>query len=156
MEFGRKVQVGNFTVMKFARAMRKKELAQSRRELGLPEDMWKYLTRSGVPFIKVSANSGIWNMEFGIGMVMFSFIENAIDTGQTEAMEKILTMIYADSSTVGDTQYWNDKIDALKRFVERKTAEAKDEGEEEDLAVVKSIVDLEEMGEEISKEGGEK
>lgn len=156
MEFGRKVQVGNFTVMKFARAMRKKELAQSRRELGLPEDIWKHLTRSGVPFVKVSANGGIWNMEFGVGMVMFAFIENAVDTGQTEALEKIFTMIYGDSSIVGDNIYWNDKQESLKRFVERRAEEMKEDGEEEDLAVVKSIVDLEEMGEEISKEGGEK
>lgn len=154
MDFGRKVQVGNFTVMKFARAMRKKELAQSRRELGLPEDVWKYLTRSGVPFVKVSANGGIWNMEFGVGMVMFAFIEDAVDTGQTKALEQILTMIYGDSVIVGDTQYWSEKLDAQKRFVERRNAELKDTDEEEDIAVVKSIMDIEEMGEEISKEGG--
>lgn len=154
MDFGKKVRVGNFEVLKFTRAMQKKELAQSRKNLGIPEELWKHLTRAGVPFIKVSALGGLWGVEFSVGTIMYRFIEDGIDKERLQGLEQVFVMMYADMSIVGDLDYWKEKQEAMNRFIDRKKAAVEQAGnEEEDLAAVKSITDVEDMA-SASEEGG--
>ena len=154
MDFGKKVRVGNFEVLKFTRAMQKKELAQSRKTLGIPEELWKHLTRAGVPFIKVSALGGLWGAEFSVCTIMYRFIEDGIDKERLQGLEQVFVMMYADMSIVGDLDYWKEKQEAMNRFIDRKKAAVEQAGnEEEDLAAVKSITDVEEMA-AASEEGG--
>lgn len=154
MDFGKKVKVGNFEVLKFTRSLGKGELRSLREQMGIPKDVQKHLSRSGMPFIKVSAVSGMWAVEFATGTTMFRWIdENAALLPHSEPeMKSVFTMMYADTTVFGDSEYWKRKGDALRDYMERVNAPDDDEdAEEEALEEVKAVEDIEEMAAEAEK-----
>lgn len=145
--FGKKYRVGNFWVMKFNRTLRKSEVAELRDMIGIPSDIRKSLQRSQLPYIKVSAISGIWSVEFCCNNVMFRFIDELLAKA-VEAEENgvvlegssvadfahMFNMFYTDTCVLGDSIYMADKANALKAFMSRQ--QAVEISEEEDRRIL--------------------
>lgn len=123
MPFGRKYRVGNFEVLKVTRSLGRKELNKLREEAGVPFDVRKHLSRGGLPYIIVSDISGSWSIWFVIGSIMYSFIESEIvqesDGGDLSALRNLFTMMFADTTVLGDGDYLKAKMRALKAFMNR-------------------------------------
>lgn len=135
MDFGKKYRVGNFEMMKLSRSLTKKETKQLRIEADIPESIQKYLTRGSLPYIKVRTISGIWSLEWSVGMVMFSIMDgvNFTDLEQTDALKSLLTRFYSITSVLGDAQMERDIQNAITGFLERVKATKDNEKEEKDI-----------------------
>lgn len=157
MDFGKKYRVGNFEIIKVSRSLTKNEIKQLRDGMGLPKDIQKHLTRGAMPYIKVRAISGIWSLEWSVGMVMFNVIESADfgDLHQIEAMKGLLSRFYTMTSVLGDAQMEHDIQKAITGFLER--VKAKQEDKEEERAILDNIgakMKAEKNMSEIQKEAG--
>jgi len=148
LPFGKKVSVGNFYFVKITRALSKKELRELRDAQGIPEEIRKSLGRGGLPFIVINTVGGGWSLCFVAGSVMFNYIEYAYSTGELEPLRRLFTMMYADTSVLGDAEYIRAKGDALTAFMDRQKVNDNvndNEGrEDEDLESVKVAMEGEE------------
>lgn len=135
MDFGKKYRVDNFEMMKLSRSLTKKETKQLRIEADIPESIQKYLTRGSLPYIKVRTISGMWSLEWSVGMVMFSIMDgvNFTDLEQTDALKSLLTRFYSITSVLGDAQIERDIQNAITGFLERVKATKDNEKEEKDI-----------------------
>lgn len=159
MNFGKKYRVGNFELVKISKALSRKDVALLRKEAGM--GYVKGLNRATLPFIKVSSISGNWAVEYAGGCAYYAFIDQCFgDKGMLveehrQALVNICTLLYADTMTMGDGQYFTDKGNALKGFLERQKSSATDEEDEADLEYVKEKVEYEqkigEMAEHVDK-----
>lgn len=154
LDYGKKIQVGNFEVLKFTRSLSSKELKRLRNNEGIPKEIQKRLQRGGVPFIKVTTISGSWGIEFSDGTAVFRYIDEADDL---DSLRNIFTMFFADTTTFGDREYWEDKGNALHAYMDR--LRAKDISKEDDDKILKDEEDymkdtktVEEMAEHLKKE----
>lgn len=155
MDFGKKYRVGNFEMMKLSRSLTKKETKQLRIEADIPESIQKYLTRGSLPYIKVRTISGIWSLEWSVGMVMFSIMDgvNFADLEQTDALKSLLTRFYSITSVLGDAQMERDIQNAITGFLER--VQATKDNEKEEKAILDNIgakMEAEKNISEIAKE----
>jgi hypothetical protein len=127
LPFGRKVRCGNFTVLKYTRTLSRSEMKELRDDL--PRDMARGLTRSGVPYIRVEAISGIWSVQFACNTQVF----NAIDTGLALALDGVdgfgidefstyFLMMMSDTLLLGDDEYVKAKGKAMMDFLDRQKA----------------------------------
>ena len=60
LPFGRKIQVGNYTVLKYTKTLTKQQLKSIREDKDIHPEVKRQLTRNGLPYIKVEAISMIW------------------------------------------------------------------------------------------------
>lgn len=123
MPFGKQIRVGNFYFVKTTRSLGKKELATLRNQSGIPQDVRKHLGRGGLPYITVGTIGGGWHVSYVAGSVMYAFIES--EYGRMDGAEgrsslrNLFTMLYADTTVMGDAEYWRAKGEALKSLMER-------------------------------------
>lgn len=179
LEFGKKVKVGNFNILKYSRSLSKSEMKRLRSAAQIPEEVQKHLERSSLPYIKVSTLSDSWSVEFVCGTTMYNALDSltivmdgdgnrqlyGVEAKNTEA---IFVAMFADTTTLGDFDYQVAKQKLLSEYLERasKAANEKaDEGKsEEEIAkesedAVQDIIDRDnhaemilDMAEQVKKE----
>lgn len=162
MQFGKKYYVGNFFVFKYNKVLRKSEVAELRNQMGIPMDERKKLQRAQLPYIKVEAVSGIWSVEFCCSTVMYNLIDRWLAADDEElktSLFHIFSMMFTDTTIMGDTDYLCDKAKALKAFTDRqKAVETSQEDDDKILDELKADEDarstIVDMANQIRKEDG--
>lgn len=179
MDFGVKVKVGNYKILKYAKSLSKQEVKNLRNAANIPAYIQKHLQRASLPYIKVSTITDSWAVEFVIGTTMYDALDElhvvhdaagnhqlmGVEAHNTEA---IFCAMFADTTTVGDFEYMVAKQKLLSEYLERagkKLNEKQDAGkseaelkEESDKAAQEVLDDeknatmLKEMAEELKKE----
>ena len=130
MEFGKKVKVGNFYLLKYSKSLSSKELSKLRDAADVPAEMRKYLSRGSLPYIKVSTVTDSWSVEFVMGMNMFNVLDGVkvVHDGEgvyqlygTEErnVHALLVGMFADTTTLGDIEYNVAKQKLLSEYVDR-------------------------------------
>jgi len=150
LPFGKKIQVGNYTVLKFTKTLTKNQLKQIRESKDIHPEVRKRLTRSGLPFIKVEAISQIWSIEFCCNTAVYLFIDRVLPQALLAAQEKrepefesiadfahLFGMWMTDTCVQGDSIYYADKGKALQALIERQKARptTQEENEKDDAAI---------------------
>lgn len=147
LPFGRKIQVGNYTVLKYTKTLTKQQLKSIREDKDIHPEVKKQLTRNGLPYIKVETISMIWSVEFCCNTGVFMHIDRVLPLALLAAQEKrepeyesiadfahLFGMWMADTTVQGDSIYYADKGNALKGLIERQTALRKQEETPEEKA----------------------
>lgn len=160
MPFGKKVKVGNFTVLKYTKSLSKREVEYLRKDI--PQDIRKHLQRGGIPYIKVEAVSGIWAIEYCCNTSVFRMMDAILgeqEESQMTTLAHVFNMWYMDTCVPGDEQFQEEKAAAFKGFMDR--CKAKEVSEEADKAVLDELQAheeakkaLDEMANEMRKEAG--
>lgn len=130
MEFGKKVKVGNFYLLKYSKSLSSKELSKLRDAADVPAEVRKYLSRGSLPYIKVSTVTDSWSVEFVMGMNMFNVLDGVkvVHDGEgvyqlygTEErnVHALLVGMFADTTTLGDVEYNVAKQKLLSEYVDR-------------------------------------
>lgn len=135
LPFGRKIQVGNYTVLKYTKTLSKQQLKSIREDKDIHPEVKKQLTRNGLPYIKVEAISMIWSVEFCCNTGVFMYIDRVLPLALLAAQEgrepeyetiadfaHLFGMWMTDTTVQGDSIYYADKGNALKALIERQTA----------------------------------
>lgn len=134
MEFGKKICVGNFVLMKKTRVLSKREMKALRDLEKIPEDKRKILSRGTVPYIRVSDVGGGWSLEVSLEHTMFDALDalTIVRAGlgrltvpgiEGKNAEAILTGMFVDTTIVGDMEYQKEKIRVMSAYLERATKE---------------------------------
>ena len=134
MEFGKKIFVGNFVLMKKTRALSKREMKALRDLEKIPEDKRKILSRGTVPYIRVRDVGGGWSLEVSLEHTMFDALDalTIVRAGlgrltvpgiEGKNAEAILTGMFVDTTIVGDMEYQKEKIRVMSAYLERATKE---------------------------------
>lgn len=161
LPFGRKIQVVNYTVLKYTKTLNKQQLKQLRDDKDLHPEVRRQLTRNGLPYIKVEAISQIWSVEFCCNTGVFMHIDRVLPLALLAEQEKrepeyesiadfahLFGMWMTDTCAQGDSIYYADKGKALQAYLERQTAlkSAKETPEEkaEDDKILEEVKDSEE------------
>ncbi len=174
LPFGRKIQVGNFTVLKYNKVLTKQQMKQLREDKDIHPEVRKTLTRAGLPFIKVEAISQIWSVEFCCNTGVFMFIDRVLSLAILADAKKekpeyesiadfahLFGMWMTDTCVQGDSIYYADKGKALQALIERQKA-AKDLSKEEDDKILDEMKkdeetksNIVEMANQMKKEAGD-
>lgn len=134
MEFGKKIFVGNFVLMKKTRALSKREMKALRDLEKIPEDKRKILSRGTVPYIRVSDVGGGWSLEVSLEHTMFDAVDALTivraDDGRLTVpgiegknAEAVLTGMFVDTTIVGDMEYQKEKLRVMSAYLERVSKE---------------------------------
>ena len=134
MEFGKKIFVGNFVLMKKTRALSKREMKALRDLEKIPEDKRKILSRGTVPYIRVSDVGGGWSLEVSLEHTMFDALDALTivraDYGRLTVpgiegknAEAVLTGMFVDTTIVGDMEYQKEKLRVMSAYLERVSKE---------------------------------
>lgn len=134
MEFGKKIFVGNFVLMKKTRALSKREMKALRDLEKIPEDKRKILSRGTVPYIRVSDVGGGWSLEVSLEHTMFDALDALTivraDDGRLTVpgiegknAEAVLTGMFVDTTIVGDMEYQEEKLRVMSAYLERVSKE---------------------------------
>lgn len=108
MEYGKKVQIHNFVMVKYK--------------------------VDKTSFIKVSSVNGDWSVSYREDNIMFLVLDKA-EGKEYDALYNIFTTIYGISSII-DPELTSDVFDAINRYVERRKAEAVKVSGEEDRKIL--------------------
>lgn len=179
LPFGQQIKVGNYTVLKFTKTLTKAQLKAIRNEKGIPADVQKMITRSGIPYIKVEALSQIWSVSFCCNTAVFRMIDHLlplaliadktgekVETTLVDFMH-LFSMWFTDTSVTGDAQYMADKGNALAALIARQKAKRQETLEEKNaddevLQAVKAdednksaIIDMVKDVQQQEEKGGE-
>lgn len=144
LPFGKKIQIGNYTVLKYTKSLTKAQMKQLRDDKDIHPEVRKQLQRSGLPFIKVEALSQIWSVEFccntGVYLCLDRVLPQAIlaeQEGRKPEFDSVADFAHlfgmwmTDTCVQGDSIYQADKANALKALMERQAASRKAETKEE-------------------------
>lgn len=137
--FGVRLRVGNFYIQKFTRGLSKNEQRSMRKELRLPKGVREPSVRGALPFIRVATISGSWRMEWACTMRMYSML-NTLECADGKLTEKstmeassLVSMLYTDSTVLGDASYMKDKISAIVGLYDRAKAPCVSDEEEKEI-----------------------
>ncbi len=183
LNFGVKVRVGNYYILKHTKSLTKNEVKRLRAANSIPAHVWKHLERASLPYIKVATVTDSWSVDFVIGTSMYEAFDglNVVMDGEgnrqlygveAKNVEATIVAMFADTTTVGDYEYQVEKQKLLTAYLER-ASKAKNEAadgdkSEEELAkesedAVQEVIDRDkhaetvlEMGEQVRKEEEEK
>ncbi len=135
LPFGRKIQVGNYTVLKYTKTLTKQQMKSIREDKDIHPEVKRQLTRNGLPYIKVEAISQIWSVEFCCNTGVYLHIDRVLPLALLADQEKrepeyesiadfahLFSMWMTDTTVQGDSTYYADKGKALKGLIERQTA----------------------------------
>lgn len=157
LPFGKKIQVGNYTVLKINKTLTKNQLRAVRENKEIPAEIRKQITRAGIPYMKVEANSQIWGVEMACNTAMYQMIDHLLpiaiiahETNNEDSVDTtvadfahLFSMWFTDTTVKGDIQYIEDKGNALKALIERqkalKTEKESTEEKEADDKVLKEV-----------------
>lgn len=148
MPFGVKMKFGNYTVLKYAKTLSKREVANLRE--GIPQNIRKHLQRGKIPYIKVEAISGVWAIEFCCNTQVYRLIDQTIaecDEKHNVTLVHIFNMWYMDTCIPGDEEYQEDKAKAMKAFMGR----IKAENPKNDAEILDDVKDSEEAKAKIQE-----
>lgn len=134
MDFGKKICVGNFVMMKKTHALSKSEMKALRDLEKIPEDKRKILSRGTVPYIRISDVGGGWILEVSLEHTMFDALDALTvvraDDGrwtvpgiEGKNVVAILTGMFVDTTIVGDMEYQKEKLRVMSAYLERATKE---------------------------------
>lgn len=135
LDFGVKVKVGNYYILKYAKGLGKKELNRLRKASDIPKEVQKHLGNgSTLPFIKVSTITGSWSVEYIMGTSMYDAIdalrvvvdeagERQLYGVEAKNAEAMFVAMFADTTVVGDYEYQVAKQKLLSEFLDRKGKE---------------------------------
>lgn len=178
LPFGKKIQVGNYTVLKYTKTLTKNQLKQIRESKDIAPEVQKQLSRAGLPYIKVEAISQIWEIEFCCNTGVYLFIDRVLPLALLAEQEKrkpefesiadfahLFGLWMTDTCVQGDSIYYADKGNALKALIERQKASANKEETPEEKAEDDKILEevkadeeakanIIDMAQNINKEGG--
>lgn len=150
LPYGRKQRVGNFSVLKYTKTFSKSQMKELREETGAS----KNFGRTGVPYIKVSAISGAWSVEFAAISTMYRFLDsrNYEDEKGLIGLHNLFTQWLTDTLIIGDAEYIEAKADAMKDFIGRQQSD--DNKTEEDAALdeMKEMQDVLDTVESVKNE----
>ena len=132
LPFGKKVQCGNFYVIKRTRTLSKKEISALRKAEHIPDEVQKQLERGGLSYITISTVSDSWRVEFVAGMTKYAAIDEIPVASDAEGnytyygdyLKALLYNIigmYAYTSTAGDAEYQKEVLEALQRYLDRES-----------------------------------
>lgn len=135
MEYGKKIKVSNFYMLKTSKSLSKAELKVLRNASNIPEDVQKSLRRGSLPYIKVATITDSWSVEFVAGTLMFNVLDaltvlhDADGNYQlygVEAKNAEATFVawFADTTTVGDVEYQIAKQKLLSAYLDRASKKA--------------------------------
>lgn len=154
LPFGKKIQVGNYTVLKYTKTLTKNQLKQIRESKDISPEVQKQLSRAGLPYIKVEAISQIWAIEFCCNTGVYLFIDRVLPLALLAEQEKrkpefesiadfahLFGMWMTDTCVQGDSIYYADKGNALKALIERQKASANKEETPEEKAADDKVLD---------------
>lgn len=146
LPFGKKIQIGNYTVLKYVKTLTKNQLKNLRDEKNIPQEVRKQLTRTGLPYIKVEAISQLWSVEFCCNTAVFIYIDRVLsqaivadqagrklDRDSVADFAHLFGMWMTDTCVMGDSIYLQDKANALQALLDRQKS-ARQETEEEKAA----------------------
>lgn len=145
LPYGKKMRCHNFYVEKVGRALNKADMKRLRAEMmpNMPKG-YKGSQRTSMPVIRVSDLQGMWRIEYAVSATMFHIFdafEWAFINGEyvitDETCYRLLTMLYCDTTIVGDEEYIGDRVKALNAFTAR--VKAHDVSDEEDEKIVESL-----------------
>lgn len=142
MEFGKKVYVGNYVMIKKMKVLSKADMKKLMAELKTNEESRKCLTRGGLPYIHIENVGGGWELNIGIGMTMFDALDELTvardargdlrvvgDEGRNA--EAILTGMFVDTTIVGDAEYQTAKVKAMFDYIKRCSNDEQTVGQDE-------------------------
>lgn len=155
LPFGKRLRCGNFYVEKVSRALSKAEMKALRDEL----PMYKGRQRTAMPVIRVSDLQGMWRIEYAVASAMFhifdSFAWDFFDGAYfitDDTCKRLVTMLFCDTTVLGDAEYVSDRVKALNGFTARvKAPEISDEDDERIVETLKAL-DVIEHGDEGREE----
>lgn len=157
LPYGVKLRCGNFFVEKVSRALSKREAREAKQELlkSLPKG-FKGGQRASLPVIRVSDIAGVWRIEWAVSTSMYHVIDGFDNDGEsiTDATcNRLMTMLFCDTTVLGDSEYVRDRVTALNAFMGRIQApEVSDEEEAKTLELLNAIDTLE-NGDDEREEG---
>lgn len=182
LEFGKKVQCGNYYILKKSKSLSKAEVTKLRKVQGIPAEIQKHLQRASLPYIKVSTVTDSWSVEFVIGMTMYQLIDdchvvfdgdgNRLLAGEEKnTYENIFVQMMTDTTLIGDKEYRLGKLKLQQEYLDRASKamnEAADAGKTEEqlrkeseeaidevMERDKHAATILEMGEQVKKEESE-
>lgn len=154
LPFGKKVQVGNYTVLKHTKVLTGQQMRELRESKDIDPEVRRQLSRAGLPYIKVEAISRIWSVEFCCNTAVYMFIDRVLPLAILADAEKrepefesladfahLFGMWMTDTCVQGDSIYYADKGKALQALIERQKATAGKEETAEEKAADDKILD---------------
>lgn len=151
LPFGKRLRCGNFCVEKIGRALSKADMKALRAEM----PQYKGMQRTSMPVIRVSDLQGMWRIEYAVASTMFhifdSFEWDFFDGAyfiKDETCKRLITMLFCDTTVLGDEEYIDARVKALNEFSSR--VKAPEVSDEEDEKIVESLkaMDIIEHGDE--------
>lgn len=140
LPFGKRLRCGNFFVEKVSRALSKADMRALRDDM----PMYKGRQRTAMPVIRVSDIQGMWRIEYAVASTMFhifdSFEWDYFDGAyfiKDDTCKRLITMLFCDTTVLGDAEYVNDRVKALNEFTLR--VKAPEVSDEEDEKIVESL-----------------
>ncbi len=123
MEFGKKQQIGNFTLLKYKKENR--------------------------AYIKIEALSKEWSLEYGEGNAMFVLFDNhPVEDNMTNPLMLLMLNTYYASMLL-DAEYQTKLMGCIGEFIERSQSEV---SEEEDAKILDEMRKEYEIKEELEKD----
>jgi len=148
LPYGKKMRCHNFVVEKVGRALNKADMKRLRAEMmpNMPKG-YKGSQRVSMPVIRVSDLQGMWRIEYAVSATMFHIFDSFEWTyfdGEyvitDETCHRLLTMMFCDTTVVGDAEYMSDRVKALNAFTARvKAPEVSDEEDSKTLEAMKAV-----------------
>lgn len=143
LPFGKRLRCGNFYVEKISRALSKADMKKLRKDMPVFKDR----QRTAMPVIRVSDLQGMWRVEYAVSATMFHIFDNyAWDYYDGEyyitddTCKRLVTMLFCDTTVVGDMEYVNARVKALNEFTMRvKAPEVSDEEDEKIVETLKAL-----------------
>lgn len=140
MDFGKKYRFGNFEVLKVSKSLSRNEVREIRKNY--PEDALRVLDRGTLPYIRVSDISRTWAVEYGVTCSMFGALDGISDEISDDErlfVHNFLSMLYADTTVLGDAEYVKDRLSALDAFMKRNVRNDDEESAREDEDALKQL-----------------
>lgn len=156
LPFGKRLRCGNFYVEKVSRALGKKDAKAVRDEFlkGMPKG-YKGAQRASMPVIRVGDIAGMWRIEYAFASAMFHVIDAFDHDGVSitdDTCYRLLTMLFCDTTVLGDEAYMKDRVKALNKFSLRIKAPDVDGRDEESLLEAMKAIDAIEHGDDFTEE----
>lgn len=121
------MRVGNFYLLKYSRALSKKELKELRE--GFPEALTKDLGRASIPMLRVGSLAEDWSIHYAYTHTVFKYIDEVVgDDGEMDAQTEtglyhLLLMFFADTTIVPDQEYFEGKRALFEQMLKRRSAD---------------------------------
>lgn len=148
--FGKRLRCGNFYVEKVSRALSKADMKALRAEMvsRMPKG-YKCGQRASMPVIRVCDMQGMWRVEYSVASAMFhvfdAFEWDCFDGEcfiKDDTCKRLITMLFCDTTVLGDAEYVQDRVKALNGFTQRVKAPYVDDDADNGTLEVLQALDM--------------